>query len=84
VPGSEHKHTPDGHGRVFRDAAGREWRASFTNADNESVVEFTCISEPREHARVMAVASGFSFTGVADEALRTWLSSAPLMGRLTE
>jgi hypothetical protein len=48
------------------------------------VLEFDCLGEHRESSRVMAVAKGFSFTGISDETLRRWLLSAPRMGRLTE
>ncbi len=71
-------------GRIFQDAAGRNWRATFSSADGESVLEFTCSGDSREASRVMAVASGFSFTGISDESLRGWLASAPRVGRLTE
>jgi hypothetical protein len=71
-------------GRVFQDAAGRRWRASFLMADGEGVLQFTCMGESREPVRAMAVATGFSFTGVSDESLRGWLAGAPGLGRLTE
>ena len=79
--------TSDDHhvaGRVFQDAAGRTWQAAFSSADGESVVQFTCVGESREAPRVMSVANGFSFTGISDESLRGWLSSAPRLGRLNE
>jgi hypothetical protein len=71
-------------GRIFQDGAGRRWRANFSSADGESVLEFTCLEESREPSRAMAVASGFSFTGISDQSLRNWLAGAPRLGRLTE
>ena len=68
----------------WRDAEPREGYDVETSADGESVLEFTCIGESREASRVMAVASGFSFTGISDESLRGWLASAPRVGRLEE
>ena len=71
-------------GRVFDDASGQQWRASFSIADGDGALEFTCLGDSRKHSRVMAVSRSFSFTGVSDESLRGWLASAPLVGRLTE
>jgi hypothetical protein len=71
-------------GRIFQDAAGRHWRVTLSGADGEAVLEFTCIGESREPARVKAVARSFTFTGITDESLRGWLVSAPRVGRLNE
>lgn len=73
-----------GSGRIFQDSRGRSWKAIFSSADGEGVVEFTCLGEAREQPRVMAVSTSFSFTGVSDDSLRSWLATAPRLGRLTE
>jgi hypothetical protein len=71
-------------GRIFRDAAGRRWRVTFSVLDGEGILEFVCLGESREPARVMSTASGFSFVGITDAALRDWLASAPKLGTLHE
>jgi hypothetical protein len=71
-------------GRVFRDADGRRWRVNFSVADGEGVLQFTCLGESREPTRVMSTATGFSFVGITDTALRDWLATAPKLGTLHE
>jgi hypothetical protein len=71
-------------GRVFRDARRRSWRATVSSSGGQGALQFTCLGEPREAQRVMAVGRTFSLVGVTDDSLREWLESAPRLERLTE
>ena len=73
------RYRPSGEERVFADEIGRRWSAAFTG---EAIV-FTCVSDGRQSGRAIAVTEDDIADDVADDTLRRWLSSAPLIGRLT-
>ena len=70
--------------RIFRDVAGRDWRATLSESAGENVLEFICLGESREHARVVAVSAAFSIASASDDSLRGWLAKAPRLERFTE
>ncbi|MGH7688086.1 MAG: hypothetical protein ACREN3_00600 [Gemmatimonadaceae bacterium] len=76
---------PSGGERVFTDALGRMWTATFAigEAGETSAVVFICISEVRQSGRAIAVELSASLGEVAEETLRAWLSVAPRIGTLT-
>lgn len=76
---------PSGGERVFTDALGRTWSATYVNgeADGNSAVVFTCVSEVRQSGRAIAVELPGSVGDVEEETLRAWLSVAPRIGTLT-
>ena len=73
---------PSGGERVFSDDQGRLWSAAPAT-DSDGAVIFSCISDPRQPLRALAVEAPLRLPEVADETLRAWLREAPRMGRLT-
>jgi hypothetical protein len=67
--------------RIFADDAGRLWGATPVRGPDEAVV-FSCISDPRQTVRAIAVDHTYELADVNDEVLRDWLRAAPRMGRL--
>ncbi len=76
---------PSGGERVFTDALGRMWTATYVKgeAGGNSAVVFICVSEVRQSARAIAVDLPGSVGDVEEETLRGWLSVAPRIGTLT-
>ena len=72
---------PTGGERIFADDAGRLWGATPVRGVDEAVV-FSCISDPRQTTRALAVDPTYELADVNDETLRDWLRAAPRMGRL--
>jgi hypothetical protein len=64
--------------RVFADAAGRLWSAAASG----EVLVFNCVTETRRAARAIAVTLAELDESISDDALRTWLDQAPLIGQL--
>jgi hypothetical protein len=64
--------------RVFADGTGRLWSAAASG----EVLVFNCVTETRRAARAIAVALPELDASVSDDALRSWLDQAPLIGQL--
>jgi hypothetical protein len=47
------------------------------------IVLFTCMADARQAVRAVAVGSEWRLRDVSDELLRTWLATAPTVGKLT-
>lgn len=80
-PAARTNRRPRGGERIFADDAGRLWGATLGRGADEAVV-FSCISDPRQTVRAIAVDEAHELADVNDETLRDWLRAAPRMGRL--
>ena len=67
--------------RLFSDAAGRLWSATFSRA--QEAIIFSCLSDAREPTRAIAPPPRFRFSEASDDELRRLLGEAPEVGRLT-
>lgn len=72
---------PRGGERIFADDAGRLWGAAPERGTDDAVV-FSCITDPRQRVRAIAIDHTYELADVNDETLRDWLRAAPRMGRL--
>jgi hypothetical protein len=77
-------HRSSGGERVFTDALGRLWSASYV-ADEAGggAVMFTCVSEVRQSSRAIAARLPEGVEEVEEGTLRAWLEKAPRIGTLT-
>ena len=71
--------------RVFSDARGTLWSASYSKGVGigEEAVVFACVSDARQSVRAISAAPDLIFADVPDDTLREWLENAPKIGRLT-
>ncbi|GAC1514134.1 MAG: hypothetical protein NVS1B4_01070 [Gemmatimonadaceae bacterium] len=68
---------------MFSDPAGRLWSAAPARDAAVGAVVFSCLSDPRQAVRALAVDAGFDVRQVSDETLRIWLRDAPRIGSLS-
>lgn len=80
-PAARTNRRPRGGERIFADDAGRLWGAAHGRGADEAVV-FSCMTDPRQTVRAIAIDRTYELADVNDETLRDWLRAAPRMGRL--
>lgn len=83
VPPGKPKRRSSGSERIFEDETSRLWSAGHmvTPGGSDAVV-FTCLSDPREAVRAVALDAEVPLTEAGSSQLRMLLDAAPRLGKL--
>jgi len=83
VPSGKARRRSSGSERIFEDETSRLWSAGrMATPGGSGAVVFTCLSDPREAVRAVALDAEVPLTEAGSNQLRLLLGAAPRLGKL--